>query len=71
RVLRVTWQFDGGATLVQDFADSRELQTISVPGGVLTTSITITVEQTTPVPVDGRDFTPVSEVRVRGVAATG
>jgi len=67
RVLRVTWAFDDGVTQGQAFSDSRELQAIQIPG-VLTTSITVTIEETTGVPLDGRDFTPISEVRVRGVA---
>ena len=66
RVRQVTWAFDGGVTQGQAFADSRELQTIRIPG-VLTSTIRITINETTSDPE--RDFTAISEVVVRGVTA--
>jgi hypothetical protein len=68
RVRRVTWTFDDGATLVQTFADIRDLQALPVPN-VLTTTVRVTIEETTA--HGGRDFAAVSEVRVRGIPAGG
>jgi hypothetical protein len=70
RVLQVTWTFDDGAPHVEVFDDRRDLQALPIDA-VLTSTVTITIDQTTPVPEGGRDFTPISEVRVRGVAAGG
>ncbi len=67
RIRRVTWEFDEGVTQTQTFVDSRELQSIPIPG-VLTSSIRITIAEVTPLPSGGRDFTPISEVRVRGIS---
>jgi Protein kinase domain len=67
RIRRVTWEFDGGVTQTQTFVDSRELQSIPIPG-VLTSSIRITIDEVTPLPSGGRDFTPISEVRIRGIS---
>ncbi|MET0909460.1 MAG: rod shape-determining protein MreC, partial [Ilumatobacteraceae bacterium] len=64
RIRAVRWTFDGGVVQQQDFADSRDLQTIDIPG-VLTRTITIEILETTD--HGGRDFTPVSEVQVEGV----
>ena len=66
RIRRVTWTFDDGVSQSQTFVDSRELQVIPIPA-VLTTTIRVTIEETTP--HGGRDFTAVSDVEVRGVPA--
>ncbi len=65
RVRAVRWTFDGGVVQEQTFADSRDLQTIQIPG-VLTSTITVEILETTSDPA--RDFTPISEVQVEGVA---
>jgi hypothetical protein len=66
RVRSVTWAFDGGVHHDQDFADSRDVQFIPIPD-VLTTTLSVSITATTA--DGGRDFTPISEIVVRGVPA--
>ena len=64
RIRQVTWTFDDGVTQDQAFADSRDLQTIQIPG-VLTSTVRVTINETTA--HGGRDFTAISDILVRGV----
>ncbi|WP_248582174.1 hypothetical protein [Nocardioides sp. InS609-2] len=71
RIDSVTWGFDDGSTLRQDLIDNPALQTIGVDGGVVTSSVTLTLTSVSaPGDDDGRDFTPVSDVRLIGSAAS-
>jgi len=70
RVRSVAWWFDDGTRIVQDFADSRELQTIPIDG-ITTTSVTIEIldyyESAYP---EGdpqrREFVAISDVELQG-----
>ncbi len=67
RVESAEWAFDGAITQGQAFdVNDRNLQSIPVEP-VLTSRITITIMDTTD--DGGRDFTPISEIVVRGVPA--
>ncbi len=67
RVESAEWAFDGAITQGQAFdVNDRNLQSIPVEP-VLTSRITITITDTTD--DGGRDFTPISEIVVRGVPA--
>jgi hypothetical protein len=68
RVVRVRLELTDGTTVEGRFAERPELQPVRVPD-IVTTSIRISILETTaPGAVDGRDFTPVSEVVVMGTA---
>lgn len=68
RVSRVRLEFSDGSSVEAQFADARQLQLIPV-NPVVTTSVRIVILETTaPAPNNGRDFTPISEVVVRGEA---
>lgn len=65
RVTLARWIFDGGVTVDQELADSRELQTIAVDA--VTSVVTLEILGTTgPAPID---YTPISEVALTGVPA--
>ncbi len=70
RITSVTWGFDDGSTLRQDLIDNPSLQTIGVDD-VVTSSVTLTLTAVSPPGggKDGRDFTPVSDIRLIGSAA--
>jgi hypothetical protein len=66
RVLSAEWVFDDGSSLVQDFDDDRELQSVDVD--VTTTTITIRLLEVSK-PGDGpagRDYTAISELSFVG-----
>lgn len=63
RVTKVRWVFDGGVSVEQDLADSRELQMTAVDA--LTQVVTLEILATTgPASID---YTPISEVGLVGV----
>ena len=67
---RSCWGFDDGTRIVQDFTDSRELQTIPVDG-IVTTSVTIEVldffESAYPLGhPQRREFVAISDVQLEG-----
>ncbi len=66
RVRAVRWTFDGGVSVDQAFADTRDLQVTQV-SPTLTRTVRVTILETTS--PGGRDFTPISELAVRGVPA--
>lgn len=67
RISAVTWGFDDGSTLQQDLIDNPALQTIGLEGGVVTSTVTLTLTTVSaPGAEGGRDFTPVSDVRLIG-----
>ncbi len=73
RVRSVAWWFDDGTRIVQDFADSRELQTIPVDG-IVTTSATIEIldfyESAYPLGhPQRREFVAISDVQLEGTGA--
>ncbi len=69
RITSVTWGFDDGSTLRQDLIDSPAMQTIGTDG-VVTSSVTLTLTSVSaPGESGGRDFTPISDVRLIGSAA--
>ncbi len=69
RIDSVTWGFDDGSTLRQDLLDNPAMQTIGLEG-VVTSSVTLTLTAVSaPGSDQGRDFTPVSDVRLIGSAA--
>jgi len=65
RVTQVRWIFDGGAAIRQSFEDRPAIQSIAVD--VVTKTITVEVVATTADPE--LDFTPISEIRLGGLAA--
>ena len=68
RVTAVTWGFDDGSTLRQELIEGPSTQTIAAD--VVTTTVTLTLEEVSaPGETGGRDFTPVSDVRLIGAAA--
>ena len=68
RVEAVTWGFDDGTTLRQDLIENPSMQTVAVDD-VVTSSVTLTLTSVSaPGAEDGRDFTPVSDVRLIGVS---
>ena len=68
RVTAVTWAFDDGSTLRQDLIEGPSMQTVAAD--VVTTTVTLTLEEVSaPGGSGGRDFTPVSDVRLIGAAA--
>ncbi len=62
RIRSVEWAFDGAITQGQAFSEGRNVQFTQI-ASVSTNSITLTIMETTSGP---RDFTPVSEIVVRG-----
>ena len=65
RIRSVEWAFDGAVTQGQAFSEDRNVQFTQI-ASVPTNSITLTIRETT----DGaRDFTPISEIVVRGYPA--
>lgn len=71
RVLAVTWAFDDGTTLAQRFDQSRRLQVVPVPEGVVTSTVRLTLD-TVSAPGTGRerrDYTAISEISLAGVPA--
>lgn len=66
RVEQVRWSFDDGSSVVQPFADARDLQSLPITA---TRTSTVTIEILATTPAGGRDFTPISEVEIDGVAA--
>lgn len=62
RVLQVKYTFGDGSSVLQDFREQPVLQFTKVD--VTTDSILITITQTTE--HGGRDFTPISEIQVKG-----
>lgn len=70
RIESVTWTFDDGTTVRQDFAEDRTLQSIDIDP-VTTTTITMTIDAVT-APGSGpasRDYTAISDVLLFGTAA--
>jgi hypothetical protein len=65
RITQVLWLFDGGAQVNQSFVDDRQLQVI--PVDVITASVTVRILATTPAGV--LDYTPVSEIQLKGTPA--
>jgi hypothetical protein len=68
RISRVTWTFDDGSSVGQDFTDDRTLQTI--PVNATTGSVRIRIVSSLP-PADAadpRDFIAISEVGFQGVS---
>jgi hypothetical protein len=65
RVTQVLWLFDGGAQVNQSFVDDRQLQVL--PVDVVTSTVTLRILATTPAGV--LDYTPVSEVQLKGTPA--
>jgi hypothetical protein len=63
RITQVLWLFDGGAQVNQTFVDDRTLQ--SVPVDVVATTVTVRILGTTQAGV--LDYTPVSEIQLKGV----
>lgn len=66
RILSAEWVFDDGSTLVQNFDDDPEMQSVDVD--VTTTTITIRLLEVSP-PGDGpagRDYTAISELSLVG-----
>lgn len=63
RVRQVSWVFDGGVTVTQDLADSRDLQSIAVD--VNTSTVTLQILDTYPAGGEApRDFIPVADVQL-------
>jgi hypothetical protein len=65
RISQVRWIFDGGAAIRQSFEDRPAMQSIAVD--VVTKSVTVEVVATTEDPE--LDYTPISEIRLGGLAA--
>ncbi|WP_426244170.1 NADase-type glycan-binding domain-containing protein [Nocardioides sp. LHG3406-4] len=69
RITSVTWGFDDGSTLDQELIDSPAMQTIGTEG-VVTSTVTLTLDTVSaPGARAGRDYTPVSDVRLGGSSA--
>jgi hypothetical protein len=65
RVRQVRWTFDGGATVTQDLADSRNMQSIDVD--VTTNTARLEILDTYPPGGEApRDMVPVAEVQFTG-----
>lgn len=66
RVLSAEWVFDDGSSLVQDFDDTTEMQSVDVD--VTTTTITIRLLEVSPPGTGpaGRDYTAISELSLVG-----
>jgi hypothetical protein len=63
RIAEVSWTFDGGQEVVQDFdVDSPTMQTIELPAPIKATTVRMTIRVTTPPGTAGFDYAPVSEV---------
>ncbi|HWI43887.1 MAG TPA: zinc ribbon domain-containing protein [Nocardioides sp.] len=70
RLRSVQWEFDDGSRITQDLQDRRSLQTLGV-GPLRTSTVRLHLVQVSPPGTgrSGRDFTAVSEVRLRGAPA--
>jgi hypothetical protein len=66
-VARVRWQFDGGAVVEQTLTPTASLQV--VPVDVVTRNVTLRIMATNE--PNGINMTPISEIRVGGVAVPG
>jgi hypothetical protein len=65
-ILQVTWTFDGGSPISQSLSDGYPApQSISVPS-VIAQTVTLTIDATTAPGQAGFDWTPISEVYLRG-----
>ncbi|GEM_PF-1908020 len=63
------FEFPDAPSVRVSFSQSREMQFVELPNEVRTASFRIVIESTYPAPPEsqgGRDFTPISEVQVRG-----
>lgn len=70
RIRVVQWEFDDGTRITQRLTDGRALQSLPV-GPVATTRVVLRLVEVTP-PGEGpagRDFTAISDVRLRGAPA--
>lgn len=68
RIRRVQWEFDDGTRVTQDLADVRSLQSTEV-GPVRTRTVSLHLLEVS-APAEGpggRNFTAISEIRLRGV----
>lgn len=65
RITSVRWTFDNGFEVVQQTRPSRELQTLSLGEGVVTSRVIMTVTGTLPPGLERLDHTPISEVVIR------
>jgi hypothetical protein len=65
RITSVRWTFDNGFQTLQDLRPRRELQTIDLGAGVVTSRVILTVLSTTPPGLERLDHTPISEVIIR------
>ena len=69
RVRRARLEFSDGSSVESNFSDAPSLQAILLPQPVVSSSLRVVVLETTaPGAVDGRDFTPISEIVVIGEA---
>lgn len=70
RIESITWTFDDGSSVGQDFTDDRAMQGIDIDP-VTTTTITITIEAVSSPGAGGavRDYTAISDVLLFGTAA--
>lgn len=64
RVRKVSWSFNTGIVVEQDFVEDPTLQTIGVVGAEGVSSVTITILVTTEPGLDRLDHTPISELVV-------
>lgn len=70
RITAVTWSFDDGSVLEQDLRQRPEMQLTKVDREVTRTIRLRLVDVTAPMPGRlGRDYTAISEIRIKGVPA--
>jgi serine/threonine-protein kinase len=69
-VKRVRLEFAGGASAEASFAQDRQMQFVTLPAAVRTRTLRVVILETYPPPPQesgGRDFTPISEIKVEGI----
>jgi hypothetical protein len=70
RITAVTWSFDDGSVVEQDLRQRPEMQMTKVDGEVTRTIRLRLVDVTAPMPGPlGRNYTAISEIRIKGVPA--
>ena len=66
RIVRVTWDFDGRAEVVQNLLDHTETPPLMAVPGVRVQTVRLTIDATTTPGQSSLDYTPISELYLLG-----